>query len=104
MQSEESRVIFTKLDRHDERIRELESTGKVTDHRLTQAEKNYHEICNQLVSTETKVMQSIIDIATKQDKLIEEQNRRQGASDTVKWIWGILGATLVVLQIYQVFK
>lgn len=104
LQSDESRIIFGKLDSHADRISKLESFGLVTDHRLKEAEKNYHEICTQLVTTETKVMQSIGDISKKQDQLIADQYKREGASGAVKWFWGCLGVTLTCLQIYQVVK
>lgn len=96
--------VWNKLDEHTKQINELEKRQAIDSNRLDSMEKNHAEMCRQLVLTEGKLMQSINQVANKQDDLIAAQHRAEGAGSVFKYIPVFLQTAVLLSTIFMIVR
>lgn len=96
-----SDIIFRRLDEHNQKIVELQIKQGVQEALFKQMESKHADICEQLITTRTELVTMVSGIDAKQDRIMQEQSRAEGAKLAYKSIPLILGVIVVLLQIWQ---
>lgn len=96
-----SDIIFKRLDEHYREIVQLKIDQGIQKAMFDQMEKRHSDICEQLITTRAELTTMISGIDTKQDKLIQDQSKAEGARAALKAVPIILGVVVVLLQIWQ---
>lgn len=92
-------AVFKKIDVHAEKIQSLQLAQGEHHGRISHIEKKQDELCRLLIQTDTRVMESIGTISRKQDVMIAEQNRAEGAKSALRAVPILIGVVVALLQI-----
>ena len=97
-QSDEAKLIWSKLDAHGRILSDLESTRKLDNHRLSSVERKHDEVCRQLVTTETKIMLEIEKNNKQLTDLVASKHRDEGAEIALRRFYFFVALLLAIGQ------
>jgi uncharacterized coiled-coil protein SlyX len=100
----DAETFFRITDSHSARLGKLEEKQAVQTHQITHLELSNRDMCNQLIKTEVKVMESQKSLTEKVDSLRDDKLRAEGAARIAKWIPILIQAIVGVTVLIAFFK